>query len=299
VLFLIDAQWDFPLVQAIYGQQFYDGFVPELVIVGITWGGKNPDYDKLRAHDLTPTDVSRAGSYGNAPLFLSFITKELIPYVEGKFRVKRTDRTLMGSSFGGLFTLFSMFQAPGVFNRFVLTSPALQWDNRLISTINRNYAEQHAELPAEVFVGIGEYENVPEFQKFVDELKTRKYQHFELHTAVIAGMGHSGGKAEGYSRGLQAVFARPDIHVDPHVLSTYVGEYEFSPQYKVTFVQEEGRLVFILPDNSRTPLKSESDHDFYVPGQFLKVHVEQDRGGKVTGFTLQQYSGSTMFRKVK
>src|SRR5690606_39585416 len=43
VVYLLDAQWDFPLVSSIYGQQYYDGFVPELIIVGITWGGDNPD----------------------------------------------------------------------------------------------------------------------------------------------------------------------------------------------------------------------------------------------------------------
>src|SRR4051794_1395206 len=38
VIFLMDSQWDFPLVTALYGQQYYDGFIPEVVIVGITWG---------------------------------------------------------------------------------------------------------------------------------------------------------------------------------------------------------------------------------------------------------------------
>ena len=75
VLFLIDAQWDFPLVQAIYGEQYYDGFIPGIVIVGITWGGKNPDYDKLRARDLTLTDNNHSGQYGNAQNFLAFIKR--------------------------------------------------------------------------------------------------------------------------------------------------------------------------------------------------------------------------------
>jgi predicted alpha/beta superfamily hydrolase len=299
VLFLTDAQWDFPLVQAIYGQQYYDGFIPEMVIVGITWGGKNPDYDRLRAQDLTPTDVSKKGMYGNAPKFLSFIKNELIPYVEKEFRVKRNDRTLVGSSYGGLFTLYAMFQEPGVFNRYVLTSPAIQWDNKMMYSLNKSFAEQHKDLAAKVFIGIGEYENVTEFQNFVDEVKAMNYKNFELQTKVIAGMGHSGAKAEGYTRGLLAVFARPNVKLDTDVLAAYTGEYSISSQYKITVAQEQGKLVAIAPGNNKIILSAENDVDFYVPGQFIKVHVEKDQAGKVTGFTMYQYGGSMFYKKVE
>src|SRR3712207_4036075 len=43
VVYLLDSQWDFPLVSGIYGGQYYDGFMPEVIIVGITWGGENPN----------------------------------------------------------------------------------------------------------------------------------------------------------------------------------------------------------------------------------------------------------------
>ena len=298
-LFVLDAQWDFPLAQAIYGQQYYDGFIPELVIVGITWGGKNPDYDQLRAHDLTPTDMGLMMKYGNAPEFLSFITKELIPLVETKFRIKRNDRTLMGSSFAGLFTLYAMFQEPGVFNRYVLTSPSIYWDNKLLFSLNKSFAEQHKELAAKVFMGIGEYENVSEFQRFADEVKSKNYRNFDLQTKVIAGMGHSGGKAEGYTRGLQAVFARPNVHIDPVLLASYTGAYMINSQYKVQLTQEEGNLIGVFPDGTKIALRAESDADFYVTGQFLNVHIEKDQAGSVTGFTLRQYSGSMFCKRVK
>ena len=298
-LFVIDAQWDFPLAQAIYGQQYYDGFIPELVIVGITWGGKNPDYDQLRAHDLTPTDMGLVTKYGNAPKFLSFITTEVIPFVETKFRIRRNDRTLMGSSFAGLFTLYAMFQEPGVFNRFVLTSPSIYWDNKLMYSLNKSFAAQYKELAAKVFMGIGEYENVPEFQRFADELKSKNYKNFDLKTKVIAGMGHSGGKAEGYSRGLQAVFERPNLHLDPVLLAAYSGEYMINSQFKVTLTQEEGTLVGVGSDGTKITLRAESDVDFYVNGQFMNVRIEKDQAGSVTGFTVRQYSGSMFCKRVK
>ena len=62
VIYLMDSQWDFPLVNSIYGEQYFDGFVPELIIVGVTWGGINPNPDSLRARDYTPTNEVRPKS---------------------------------------------------------------------------------------------------------------------------------------------------------------------------------------------------------------------------------------------
>src|SRR5688500_10033596 len=55
VVYLMDSQWDFPLVKSLVGQQYYDGFIPATLIVGVTWGGKQPNADSLRARDYTPT----------------------------------------------------------------------------------------------------------------------------------------------------------------------------------------------------------------------------------------------------
>src|SRR5512147_529982 len=34
VLYVLDGQWDFKLLDSIYGGLYYDGFVPEMIIVG-------------------------------------------------------------------------------------------------------------------------------------------------------------------------------------------------------------------------------------------------------------------------
>ena len=107
VIYLLDAQWDFALLNAIYGQQYFDGFIPEIVTVGITWGGKNPNADNLRARDFTPTSIKGPIPTGNAANFLKFIKEELISFIEKNYRVTN-DRTIMGSSLGGLFTLYAI-----------------------------------------------------------------------------------------------------------------------------------------------------------------------------------------------
>ncbi len=53
--------------------------------------------------------------------FLSFIEKELIPAVEKNYYL--AERILFGHSFGGAFTLYAMIQSPGLFNKYIASSP--------------------------------------------------------------------------------------------------------------------------------------------------------------------------------
>src|SRR5450432_1752412 len=66
VVYLMDSQWDFPLLTTLYGEQYFDGFIPELIIVGITWGGDHPNADSLRARDYTSTNEIRIQQSGAA-----------------------------------------------------------------------------------------------------------------------------------------------------------------------------------------------------------------------------------------
>lgn len=297
VLYLLDAQWDFPLVTAIFGQQFYDGFLPGIVIVGITWGGKSPNHDSLRARDLTPTSATTLPQSGGAPKFLAFIKKELIPFIESQYRVT-DDRTLMGSSFGGLFTLYALFNETELFHRYVLTSPAVGWDNEVIYTYEKNYAEKKPRLPIKLFMTVGKLEEVSGFQKFVDHLKARKYKGLSLQTRILENTGHSGTKAEGYTRGLQAVFARPSLKLSRDILAQYIGTYQLNPQVEIKVVEESGRLMALGPNNTKLLLHAETENDFYIPGQYLFAHFKKDATGRITGFQLEQFFGDVFLQKI-
>src|SRR5690606_21206046 len=65
VLYLLDGQWDFNLINTLTGGLRYDKVVPEFLIVGISYAGDAPDYGKLRGEDYTPTRAHPA--YAKAP----------------------------------------------------------------------------------------------------------------------------------------------------------------------------------------------------------------------------------------
>ncbi len=59
----------------------------------------------------------------------------------------------MGSSLGGLFTLYALFQETSLFNRYVLTSPAIGWDDGVIESYIKNYTPNKSSLPGQAVHG--------------------------------------------------------------------------------------------------------------------------------------------------
>ena len=298
VIYLLDAQWDFTLLNAIYGEQYYDGFLPEAIIVGITWGGVNPNPDILRRRDFTPTKEGNNPVGGGAGKFLSFIKNELIPFIDSKFKTKPGDRTLMGCSLGGLFTIYALFNETGLFNRYILTSPAIGWNNGVISTYEKKYSEEGADIPVKVSMAVGGYEDVNAFQKFVDNLKEKNYKGLDLNSFVIDGIGHSGGKAEGYTRGLQFVFSKGDVPVEPDTLKKYTGTYQIPTGFQAKIHLEDNHLSIEIPGNGNRILHASSESNFYIIGQYLKVHFRNDDEGNTTGLQVETYDNKFFMKKV-
>lgn len=296
VIYLLDAQWDFPLLNAIYGEQYYDGFLPEAITVGITWGGINPNPDILRRRDFTPTKEGKNPVGGGAEKFLAFIKKELIPFIDSTFRTKPDNRTLMGCSLGGLFTLYAMFSETELFSHYVLTSPAIGWNNGIINSYEGKFTDP--QKPIKLSMAIGGYEDVDYFQTFVDNLKNKNYPGLGLNSFVIDGIGHSGSKAEGYTRGLQYVFDKGDVSVDSKILDKYTGTYQNPMGFKIDLRLENNHLVSEIPGNGDRILYASNETDFYVIGQYLKVYFKNDDNGNTTGFQVETYDNKFFMKKV-
>jgi predicted alpha/beta superfamily hydrolase len=211
VIYLLDGQYDFPMFKGIYGNQKTDGFIPESVTVGITWGGNNPNVSALRARDFLTSKSGQPEANGGAK-FLAFIKSELIPFIKSKYRVN-DDRTLIGSSFGGFFTLYTLFNEPALFNRYIVSSPTLTFDDSILRSMETKYAAVGSPQPTRIFMAKGSFEGMKtEFADLTARLK--KVKNLEVQAMEITNTGHTSNKPEGFSRGLQWVFKAPFFNVD-------------------------------------------------------------------------------------
>jgi predicted alpha/beta superfamily hydrolase len=300
VLYLMDSQWDFPLVTALYGQQYFDGFIPPMIIVGVTWGGIHPNADSLRARDYTPINEKRTRQSGGADRFLSFMKNELFPFIETNYNADKNDRTLMGCSLGGLFTLYTLFTQPGSFQRYVAASPAIGWDNEVIYQYEKKYLENRSNPSAKLFMCIGGVErNVPGYEKFYKFLANRSYPSLDIQSKILENIGHSGTKGEGYEKGMQFVFERPSIRLSPTQLQKYTGSYKTINGNTIDIKIEKNLPVVYFGIANKYVLISANENDFYSTAEFLNIHFQRDNEGSISGFQLERYGGSENVVRVK
>lgn len=201
VFYYLDAYWDTPLLHSVTGQQFYDGTLPPMVLVGVSYGGLAPDYGRLRDRDFKP----RADARGAAELY-RYLTQTLRPAIEQQYRVDKQATALGGSSLGGLFTLYALYQNPSAFSRYIAISPAAAWEAGTLAGIDAQYAKDHQSLPAVVYISHGAEEYAPFRDPIIDfkqKLAARKYQDLDLRLEETPELRHSGVKAIAYPLGLK------------------------------------------------------------------------------------------------
>ena len=252
VVYLLDADTSFPLARQV-ALSLESGFeLPPVLIVGIGYAGGFAEGALRRNRDYTPTpdpiftkfaarlgaSPPGEGAYGGAGAFLRFLREELKPFIEERFPADPADATLFGVSFGGLFATYTLLHEPDTFQRYIIGSPSLWWDDQVVFEYEARYADQHDDLQARVFIAAGGHETAEhdeaqlsklpaamrrpmlEFQEamhgrvqmveviepFVDALRGRSYANLDLTLHIFPGETHGSVPPMTISRGLRTVF---------------------------------------------------------------------------------------------
>lgn len=297
IVYLMDSQWDFPLVKCIYGEHYFDGFIPEMIIVGVTWGGTNPNPDSLRARDYTPTNEKRLPQSGGADKFLSFMKDELFPFIETNYKADPGNRTLMGCSLGGLFTLYALLTHTDMFTGYAAASPAVGWGNQVLYQYEKDFASKKLSKPVRVYMTVGDVERgSPVFEKMADYFINKHYQNVSIRSKVLENTGHSGTKSETYFRGLQYVFEKPKLKLDDAVLNKYTGKYQLPDGNSVELKNESNHLVVYFSPTFKYDLFAAAETEFYSTTEFFNIYFKNDNG-KVDGFQLARYNNTQFLKK--
>jgi len=215
VVYLCDGYWDFPLVKSIAGNLFIDRAIPEIIIVGLGYAEDDANYGKLRRWDLTPVPATYPGApmdgpSGHAKEFLAAIENEIIPLVEREYRGEPSYRVLMGSSLGGLFTLYAMLARPGLFSAYIAASPAAQWADDWLLSFEEEFHKSGQPLRTRLFITAADDE-IPIIlegaKRFHERIRQRARPELRYEFRLIEEERHSGTKPESYNRGLRFALA--------------------------------------------------------------------------------------------
>ncbi len=158
--------------------------VPEMIVLGI------PNTDRNR--DMLPVHDPELPTSGKARRFLLFITDELIPRVRTGYRTS-DELVLYGRSDSGLFALYTLTEAPGVFRAVIASSPTLgHCPGFMTENVDRLFHER-PDLAGTLFIIYGAEEgsmvagHIPAFVRAIEEAASPK---FNLSVRSVPGGGH-------------------------------------------------------------------------------------------------------------
>lgn len=118
----------------------------EAIIVGI------PNMEKARLQEYSPFYDRRFGA-GQGDRYLSFLTDTVKPLIDRDFRTlgDRQNTGIMGSSMGGLISLYAYFAKPNVFGFAGVMSPSFWYADRAIYA----YIEEAPYVPGRIYLDVG------------------------------------------------------------------------------------------------------------------------------------------------
>jgi len=155
VIYLLDGSLGEDIIHVAGAVQFasfeWIKWLPPSIIVGIA----NVD----RKRDFTfptniATDKEKFPNTGGSANFIRYLGDEVVPFVEQQYRTG-PDRMLIGQSLGGLLATEVLFKRPELFNRYMIVSPSLWWDNRSLLDVSPAFSTQAGTAPKEVFIAVG------------------------------------------------------------------------------------------------------------------------------------------------
>jgi predicted alpha/beta superfamily hydrolase len=123
VLYLLDGTYHFHHATGVVDFLSKLDRMPRMIVVGIHNIDRNRDFLPTRVDDFPPV--------ASADKFLAFIREELAPFMEKNYRTVPY-RILCGHSYGGLFGIYSLVNSPGFFQAYIIVSPSVYWDDRLM-----------------------------------------------------------------------------------------------------------------------------------------------------------------------
>jgi len=155
VIYLLDgsADEDFIHISGLvqYSSFEWVNYIPKSIVVGIATVNRKRDFTFPTSVDELKIAYPEAG---HSDKFIAFIEKELQPFVDKNYRTN-TSKTIIGQSLGGLLETEILFKKPQLFNRYIIISPSLWWDNGSLLSMNPEILSENFKHPTEIYIGVG------------------------------------------------------------------------------------------------------------------------------------------------
>lgn len=155
VIYLLDGSADEDFIH-IAGLVQFNSFewinqVPKSIVVGIATVDRRRDFTFPTTIEK---DKKRFPTSGHSDRFIAFIEKELQPFIDKKYKTT-TSKTIIGQSLGGLLETEILLKKPNLFNKYVIVSPSIWWDNGSILNLDSPVFQENFGQQTEIYIAVG------------------------------------------------------------------------------------------------------------------------------------------------
>ena len=193
VIYLLDGSADEDFIHVSGVVQFCNfswiNILPPSIVVGIS----NVD----RKRDFTfPTTIQKDKedfpTTGESAKFISFIEKELQPFIDKNYKTN-SNKMLIGQSLGGLLATEILYTKPQLFNQYLIVSPSLWWNAESLlkgnpAILNASYANK-----TEVVVAVGNEGKIMkgDAKKLYKQLKKSNASNLSVEFKFLGNKNHA------------------------------------------------------------------------------------------------------------
>ena len=185
IIYLLDGSMNEDFVHVSGLVQFFNLMyaMPETIVVGIA----NIDRKKDFTFHTDLKDLQKDyPTTGHSDKFISFLEKELKPYIESQF--KTTDKYLFGQSLGGLLATEILLKKPEMFNNYFIISPSLWWDDESLLKQAPQLLTKIPDTKKFIYVSVGKGEHkvmVKDAQDLFDTLKKANKKNWTVEYKMM------------------------------------------------------------------------------------------------------------------
>lgn len=191
VIYLLDGSMNEDFIHVTGLIQFFNQMysMPETIVVGIANIDRKRDFtfhtDLKDLQQDYPTT-------GHSDKFISFLEKELKPYIGNQFNV--TDTYIFGQSLGGLLATEILLKKPEMFNNYFIISPSLWWDDE---SLLKNADQWLARIPDTkkfIYISVGKGEHpvmVKDAENLYDVLEKADKKNWKIEYKMMETDNHA------------------------------------------------------------------------------------------------------------
>lgn len=212
---LVDGNFYFPMMSSITKQYEIARLLQPTILVGVGYKSFK-SMDSLRVGDYLypkalPSDEMNA--VGGGQNFYDFLTKELLPKIDSQYRTEKSNRALLGHSFGGYFVLYSLLNQlqnrTNDFKTFISASPTLWYNNFYLNQLPEQLTENEGQLG--IFLSVGDMEDstwsVKPLKDMTIEIQKRNIKGLEFKSRIYNHLDHMDIAVLSFTKGLQELMS--------------------------------------------------------------------------------------------